>query len=555
MVTKGPQSAWYRTELADGPHSAYPGAGPPPGRHRTPASMQCSQETYLPRLKVNLLVSANSVYWLNRIPGGMTAILKTQLLLTALIWVAHLSAAVLPSGSELEVRLLHGVGSRVSRVGDPVRAVVIAPVFDHGSIVIPAGAIVSGVVDRTDRLGLGLRHTAARLDLRFTDLHLSDGTFIPIHARLVSVEEARETVSENGVVTGIHPSASFSTGVSGVFALLFVAEPEWRLPVLGFKFLAARSPDAEITFPAGTEMLLRVSDNVRLPSSVPYIPAVSPLTTRDATHFQNLLEGLPQQQTIRDGRYPSDLINIVLIGSQQAVERAFGAAGWHGSERHSVMALYHIYHGMVERMGCSSAAMTNLTLNGNPPDIGFQKGLDTLAKRHHVRFWRGPEPDVWIGAATEDTKYKVRNLHITHDTNPDIDDERAKVVNDLAFSGCIPQGGLISRVFFKAVQQDDRPIFTDGKVAVIRLGACTSPRLTPPHPATRPARAVRVAQTVLEDVARSNPVSVGYAIVTSMFGESNTRGNTRLRASGAYTRPIAISTVDEAAHASVSALR
>ena len=148
--------------------------------------------------------------------------MKKQLLFAALFCLVPLRAAVLPAGSELEVRLLQPVGSRVSRVGDLVQAAIIAPVLDHDSILVPAGATVSGVVDQLDRLGLGLRHTAARLDLQFTELHLADGSVIPIQARLASVEEAREFVSENGVVTGIHPSASFSTGVSGLFALFFL---------------------------------------------------------------------------------------------------------------------------------------------------------------------------------------------------------------------------------------------------------------------------------------------------------------------------------------------
>jgi len=41
--------------------------------------------------------------------------------------------------------------------------------------------------------------------------------------------------------------------------------------------------------------------------------------------------------------------------------------------------------------------MTNLKFNGNPPDVAFQKGLDTFAKRHHIRLWRNGQSDVWLG--------------------------------------------------------------------------------------------------------------------------------------------------------------
>jgi uncharacterized protein YjlB len=345
-------------------------------------------------------------------------------------------------------------------------------------------------------------------------------------------------------VIGIHPGASFSTGVSGVFTLFFIGEPEFRLAVLGFKFLAARSPDAEITFPAGTEMVLRLTRDVELHNTATYKSATPLLTALQAAQFQSMLATLPQQQTTRDGRHASDLINIVLIGNQQAVERAFRAADWHDSERHGIMALYHVYHCLTQRVGYSRAPMADLKLNGNPPDMAFQKSLDTFAKRHHIRLWREAESDVWLGAASEDIKYKLRHWHITHDTDRDIDNERAKVVNDLAFTGCITRGGLIPRASFKAVQEDAHPIFTDGDVAVVQLNACTDPQLMPPDPPTsRPVRAIRIARVICKDIARSNPVSVGYAITTSMFARSKSRANERVHEPGIYTRGIVISSV------------
>lgn len=478
-----------------------------------------------------------------------------KLLFAALICLAPLRAAVLLNGSELEVRLLHRVGSRVSRQGDLVRAVIITPVFDRDTILVPAGSTVTGVVEHLDRLGLGLRHTSARLDLQFTELDLPDETVIPIHTRLVSIEEAREIVSDTGAVMGIHPSASFSTGVSGVFTLFLIGEPELRLPILGFKFLAARSPDAEITFPAGTEMLLRLTQDVQLRNPPADQPAVPLLSAPQGAHFENMLDTLPQQQASRDGRHASDLINIALIGSRQAIERAFGAAGWHGSERHGIMALYHMYHCIVQRVGYSMAPMTNLKFNGNPPDMTFQKGLDTLAKRHHIRLWREAESDVWLGAASEDVKYKLRALHITHGTDRDIDNERAKVVNDLAFAGCIYRGALVPRTSFRTAEYP-RSISTDGDVAVVQLNACINPRLTPPDPQPpRPVRAIRAVRAVGEDIARSNPMSVMYAVIKSMFSSSSSRASERNQDASTYKRAIAISTINDAVQAKELAQR
>ncbi len=486
----------------------------------------------------------------------MTVPAQLKVFVTLLCCLAPLSAAVLPDGSKLEVRLLNRVGSRVSRVGDPVQAVVTTPVFDHETMLLAAGATVSGAVDHVDRLGLGLRHTAATLDLRFTQLRLADGTPIPIDARVDSVEEAREAVSDTGAIIGIHPGASFSTGVSGVFTLFLMAEPELRLPVLGFKLLAARSPDAEITFPAGTEMLLRLTEDVQIHQAAEDGPAVPLIAAGEGAQVENLLARLPQQQTSMDGKHPSDLVNIAVIGTRDALGRAFHAAGWSGTEAHGVMALYHMYRCVVQRAGYSLAPMTNLKLNGHPPDFAFQKSLDTLAKRHHIRLWRDQESGIWLGAATEDVRYKFRALHVTHGTDRRIDNERAKVVNDLIFTGCVAGGALVPRADLKAVQDDAHSIVTDGDVAVLQLNACDDPNLLRSDPqAARPARAIRAALAIGEDIARSNPVSVGHAFAKAMFGNSKTAPNERIPESSTYTRAVAILSIRQNTPAGVLALR
>ena len=114
----------------------------------------------------------------------MTSLTKLTLLLALAASLVPVNAAVLPYGSVLEVRLLHKVGSVVSHVGDPVDASLITPFFDHDRLLLPAGATVSGRVEHIDRLGLGLRHTAARLDIHFTQLRLADGTAVPFDRAL-----------------------------------------------------------------------------------------------------------------------------------------------------------------------------------------------------------------------------------------------------------------------------------------------------------------------------------------------------------------------------------
>lgn len=466
------------------------------------------------------------------------------MLLLAAALSSPLGAFMLPYGAEVEVRLLHHVGSRISHQGDPVEAVVITPVFDHDRLIIPPGTIVSGSVNHVEALGWGFRHAVARLDLNFTRIQLPSGNSYPFSAHVGYVENSRETVrSSDGAIIGINPTANFSTGVSAVFTLCNLAERGFRIPIIGFKFLAARSPDAEITLPAGAEMLLRVTKGIEVqaPQRDQTVPMLS---AAQIARVQSILAALPAQQTDRGSNHPSDLVNILFLSepaNEDRLNRAFRAAGWDKPESHGVLALYHMFHCAVERKSYSRLPMSNLKLDGREPDLAFEKSLDTFAKRHHVRLWRDPSSGVWLGAATEDVGYKFYEAHLTHATDNHIDNERAKIVNDLAFTGCVTKGALIPRDSLKPAQSPLNSINTDGEIAVIEMNACQSPHMVEPDPKQpKPARTMQIIKTVGVDIARSNPVSVGFELTKSVMDNSKLREDQRIQAANTYTRPSAV---------------
>ncbi|MDQ2777242.1 MAG: hypothetical protein M3Y57_20345, partial [Acidobacteriota bacterium] len=179
---------------------------------------------------------------------------------SALVFALALRAEELPAGTTIEARLLVSTGSRLSHVGDPVTAAVIAPVIVNGRLVLPQGTIVSGTVDKVQRLGFGLKHRTADIQYRFDSLRLNGGEIVPIDTRVIEVETAKEHVNSVGLVGGIHPAANLSSAVS-LYALPFLyATPFLALPAYGIKSLIARTPDPEIYFPAGTEIVLRLTD-------------------------------------------------------------------------------------------------------------------------------------------------------------------------------------------------------------------------------------------------------------------------------------------------------
>ena len=360
------------------------------------------------------------------------------------ILVRPLLGLEIAAGTRLEISLVTPTSSRTSHSGDPVTGLVIAPVFVGGDLVVPQGSVISGMLERVDRVGLGLKHSTSVLGYRFDTLRVRDGAAVPIHTRVIEVETAKERVDSHGLVGGIYPTANFSSVVNFYVLPLLYAEPEFGVPILGIKVLIARCPDPEIYFPAGTEFILALTAPADI--SDPALQSdIAPIPPAQIEKIYRVLAQFPEHETKKVRKQASDLVNVLILGSRQSINQAFRAAGWAGAQPHSLRSLYRMYHCMVQRMGYPMAPMGNLRLNGAVADAEYQKSLNTFSKRHHVRLWKQSQEYVWFGAATEDTGYKLRAMHLTHTSDPLIDNERAKILNDLAYTGCVAAASLITR--------------------------------------------------------------------------------------------------------------
>lgn len=388
-----------------------------------------------------------------------------------------ISAEELAAGTALEARLSSATGSRISHPGDPIEATIIAPVSIRGRILVPQGSRLGGSIASATAIGLGLKRSTASIAYAFHTLQLPGGTAIPVNIQLVEVETAKEQVDDFGTVHGIHPVASLSSSLAFYTVPLLLVDPTVGVPIWCIKSLVAPPANPEIHFPAGTELILRLTTAVTVPPpNTAFIPVRS-FSPGDLTEIEHLLKNSAQRAYM--GNRPSDIVNVLLIGSRKQLDRAFHASGWSQAQRKSPMSLYRMYHALTKRMGYPSAPMNSLTLNGVPSAFVHQKSLDTVQKRHHVRFWRYPgRANIWLGAAAEDVGFRFELAHWTHSTDPHIDSERAKVVNDLAFTGCVAAAGLLPRAPADLVQDPkaQRPIMTDGDVAVVRLNDCIHPK-------------------------------------------------------------------------------
>jgi hypothetical protein len=194
---------------------------------------------------------------------------------------------------------------------------------------------------------------------------------------------------------------------------------------------------------------------------------------------------MPFRTQSAKGNRDADVTNILIVGSRLQVESAFAEAGWTQARSMCLRARFHGLLALLLRSGYERAAVSGHKLAGRPPDLVFEKLHNSLAKRHHVRFWQGDQATtgeaVWVGAGTHDVGIVFKDRGFTHAINPEIDEEREKIVNDLEFTGQVATVSLLERPDAPRLDGDapGDPIETDGRVAVIVLRPAAVVSATP----------------------------------------------------------------------------
>lgn len=92
----------------------------------------------------------------------------------------------IPAQTEAAVRLLSGIHTQVSHVGDPITARLLQPVFIDGRVALPTGSLIEGRITRIRTAGRMRR--GAELALRFDRITLPDGQGQPILADLSALD-------------------------------------------------------------------------------------------------------------------------------------------------------------------------------------------------------------------------------------------------------------------------------------------------------------------------------------------------------------------------------
>ena len=379
-----------------------------------------------------------------------------------------------PVGTEVEIRLKTKVSTQTAKANDPVEAVVIAPVMVDGQFVIPAGAAVRGTVEKATQSAKGDERST--LVLTFSGLEI-EGAKSKIAARVSAVDNARESVDEQGQITGIVASETISGQLDSGLSKLADRASGFAGILSQVKNAVLKAPESDITYDTGVEMTLKLTAALEVKGPSGPGPASKLTPIADENGLADLVNREPFQTWAQNPSKPSDITNIMLVGTAEQVRQAFTSAGWSSAAGLSTQAKLETFKAIAEQRGYKEAPVSVLLLENKPPDLVFEKLNNTFAQRHHLRVWQRPDTfgghAVWVVAATHDTgiDFSQENRTFIHKIDSQIDREWAKVVNDLLLSGHVRSMALVERprVPQKGQNATGDNIVTDGKMAVMVL--------------------------------------------------------------------------------------
>jgi len=160
----------------------------------------------------------------------------------------------------------------------------------------------------------------------------------------------------------------------------------------------------------------------------------------------NLFSKIPRRIGDKQGN-PGDMVNFLILGSEDAMKRVFTSAGWvkvDSDVKDTVL------HGLIESLSKESyltMPMSPLYLFGRAQDYGWAHAepISVVKSRNHLRIWKAAfqvnGETLWVGAATHDIGFErdQRNNGVTHRIDPDIDLERDYVEKTLASTGLVTE--------------------------------------------------------------------------------------------------------------------
>jgi len=191
------------------------------------------------------------------------------------------------------------------------------------------------------------------------------------------------------------------------------------------------------------------------------------------------LENMPCCVVDAAGEDKGDPLNLVLIGNALPIYHAFLRAGWDETETINRASLWKTALSALTGGAYRYSPVSALYVFGRPQDIALQRARGSIHQRNHLRLWLTPLTlrglPVWIGQISRDigVRFTWRTI-TTHKIDPDVDETRDFLLEDLAYAEAITQYGFVGGVGYASYDEPrgnltGDPYFTDGKRLVMLI--------------------------------------------------------------------------------------
>src|SRR6058998_1263924 len=174
-----------------------------------------------------------------------------------------------------------------------------------------------------------------------------------------------------------------------------------------------------------------------------------------------------------------DMVNFVIVGSEQQVQSAFEAAGWRLEDKSVEEAVMNVVLVTHQKKDYLQMPVSTLYLFNRAQDFGYEQAeaYSVVASRHHFRLWKAPftwnGQLVWVGAGTHDIGFEKdqRNGGVTHKIDPAVDGERDYISETLGRTGKIKSMNyhLPPNPLYEGRNATGGPYRSDGRLLVIFL--------------------------------------------------------------------------------------
>ncbi|HZZ11496.1 MAG TPA: LssY C-terminal domain-containing protein, partial [Paraburkholderia sp.] len=194
----------------------------------------------------------------------------------------------------------------------------------------------------------------------------------------------------------------------------------------------------------------------------------------DDDAFRAALEALPCCATNEDGSKQGDPLNLVVVGGLDDAFAALVRRGWNPTEQKWSGAIMRTITSALSGERYINAPVSDLYLFGRAQDLALQKARDTIHQRNHLRLWLSPMcyhgKPVWVGQISRDIGVRL-TFHsptfTTHKIDPDVDEARTALTEDMAYSQSLQKIGFVKGVGASSQSVPSQnlttdPYFTDG---------------------------------------------------------------------------------------------